>query len=283
MKKVFTGRWGFTLIELLVVISIIAILIAILLPALNAARETAIQAQCLSNIRGVGQAMHMYQADNSQYYDYAVDNRLSSQQGNASGNYYHNKTYSRYLGIGDSPSDITAWEGWHCPDMFEEAVRASGYTPGGTAIGGWWAMYASNPNIMGVIWSNAAGGGYAGHHFTPGWPQSLTGNQNFKESDFNLPPQEQSVFVDGYWVGRWNIDTCCAIQTNNNATHTTPHFSQDQYTYAGAIGSPCHPCLLAGGGRTTVSFLDGHGGAYEAAEFMQISAVKHTGWSLDVN
>ncbi|MEM9345473.1 MAG: prepilin-type N-terminal cleavage/methylation domain-containing protein [Planctomycetota bacterium] len=55
---------AFTLIELLVVVSIIALLIAILLPALSSARRSAERMQCLSNLRGIGQATMMYAQEN---------------------------------------------------------------------------------------------------------------------------------------------------------------------------------------------------------------------------
>lgn len=63
MKKSLQNRKSFTLIELLVVIAIISILAAVLLPAINNAREKAKQARCISNLKQMHTAFRLYMTD----------------------------------------------------------------------------------------------------------------------------------------------------------------------------------------------------------------------------
>ena len=87
----------FTLIELLVVIAIIAILTAILLPALNKARAAGNAAACVSNLKQIGIGMNSYSADNNDYYVAASQNNEAGLQ------LYWYSAVGTYIGISHRP------------------------------------------------------------------------------------------------------------------------------------------------------------------------------------
>ncbi|MBR2626208.1 MAG: DUF1559 domain-containing protein [Lentisphaeria bacterium] len=106
-------KYSFTLIELLVVIAIIAILAAILLPALNSARERGRAASCINNLKQLGFATSNYADDNEDWYSIGIS--PSSSQGTAltndifrsspNGQAYYSGTLGNYVKIGGTTNN----------------------------------------------------------------------------------------------------------------------------------------------------------------------------------
>ena len=116
------NRRAFTLIELLVVISIIALLVGILLPALGAARRTARGAICLNNQRQIMIAQHSYAADNKDVFAPGQDWRTLTFEGEDIDAPYWFVILSAQGYAGGSRGATTGSSSYMCPEGSDEEV-----------------------------------------------------------------------------------------------------------------------------------------------------------------
>jgi len=141
-----TKRAAFTLIELLVMVSIIALLIAILLPSLNTARETARRVTCASNMRQLNLAVQHYATDNFMALPPEVRNMHTVGGGKPSGHPSPDRFRGDMFDYLDLPEAL-----WQCPSSMlpleqdSTNVRGSMY---GMIFGEPWNDARDQPNIL---------------------------------------------------------------------------------------------------------------------------------------
>lgn len=128
-------RAGFTLIELLVVVAIIAILAALLLPALRRAKEQSKRMVCVSQLRQIGQAMYLYAGDN--------DSSVPAGRWDNNGNWGNVNTWY---------SNLTPWI---APDRSVNGVVYSlSAADQMTYNAVWRKLVCPSQNLDGVLWAD---------------------------------------------------------------------------------------------------------------------------------
>ncbi len=184
-RRIKNARSGaFTLVELLVVIAIIAILAALLMPALAKTKKKAVQVDCVSNQKQIGIALELYKNDGADVLPRLQDwNSLGGQDG----------TYDFFVAA--THRGLYAYEGnaqvFHCPADRGDAFAAHPTPPGATC----WSVFG---NSYLVEWDFDFFG--VKHAFgNVNMPATSYEGQSMKGSDIGVAPSTKIVQGDWLW------------------------------------------------------------------------------------
>lgn len=197
---------GFTLIELLVVIAIIAILAALLLPALSKAKKKSLQANCLSNQRQIGLALTLYTGENADTLPRLADwNSLGGQDG----------AYDLFVAATNRP--LYSYQGngqiFHCPSDKGDSYFAHA-TPSGATC---WSAFGTSYLVE---WQFDLFG--VKHPFGDvNSPADSPAGQSMKTSDISASPANKVIQGDWIWhPNRGNTDVRSVWHNDRGKSYT---------------------------------------------------------------